>query len=57
MDKLEALKRAVRELSTEELAEFREWFFRLLETRFRARAGRGSSDRGLAILAELDAAE
>lgn len=46
-----SLNKLLEELSTTALAEFD------VETRFRVRAGRGSVDRGLAILDKLDAAE
>lgn len=46
-----SLNKLLEELSTTALAEFD------VETRFRVRAGRGSVDRGLAILDELDTAE
>lgn len=46
-----SLNKLLEELTTTALAEFD------VETRFRVRARRGSVDRGLAILDELDAAE
>lgn len=46
-----SLNKLFEELSTTALAEFD------VETRFRVRAGRGSVDRGLAILDSLDARE
>lgn len=45
-----SLNKLFEELSTAALAEFD------VETRFRVRAGRGSADQGLAILAHLDRA-
>lgn len=45
-----SLNELLEELSTTALAEFD------VETRFRVRAGRGSVERGLAILDKLDAA-
>lgn len=46
-----SLNKLFEELSTTALAEFD------VETRFRVRAGRGSIDRGLAILDQLEKAE
>lgn len=46
-----SLNKLFEELSTTALAEFD------VETRFRVRAGRGSIDRGLAILDKLEHAE
>ena len=46
-----SLNKLFEELSTTALAEFD------VETRFRVRAGRGSVERGVAILNDLDAAE
>lgn len=46
-----SLNKLFEELSTTALAEFD------VETRFRVRAGRGSAEKGLAILDRLDASE